>query len=828
LSGQEDVVIGTPVANRGRVEVESLIGFFVNMLVTRVDVSGRATVGEMLERVKQQAVAGLRHQEIPFEQVVEMVQPVRSLGHSPLFQVAFTWQDKFEDRPELEGLETEALGMTPHVVSKFDLTISLQNAGERIEGGMEYATALFERETMERYVGYYRRVLEGMVAGGEGKVVDEIGVMGEEEREQVVKGWNRTKGELPEWSVQELFEEQVRRRPEGVAVELGEQVLSYAGLNAQANRLAHHLRRCGVQAETRVGVFLERSVEMVVAMLGILKAGAVYVPLDVEYPVERLLFMIEDARLGIIVTETRLQDRPPIQAIQLAPREATQLVRMVCLDGDREAIKEESGENGNWRTAEGELAYVMYTSGSTGRPKGVEVEHRAIKRLVYNAGYVEWKRDEVMLQMAPISFDASTFEIWGALANGLRLVVAPAGALSLEQIGAAIRDGRVTVMWLTAALFHAMVEERKQDLARVRQLLAGGDVLSRRHVGEYLKNQNGNWLINGYGPTEATTFTCCYRMRNFEADWRNVPIGGPIGNTQVYVVDRGLEAVGIGVPGEICVGGMGVARGYGSNPALTAERFVPNPFSDGGERMYRTGDLGRWRKDGTIEFMGRRDEQVKIRGYRIELGEVEGALREQAGVKAAVAIAWVKAGGDKQLMGYVAPEQGVTLTAAEVREGLRKKLPEYMVPMVMVLEELPLTANGKVDRKALPAPEADAYKTRSYEPPQGETEKKVAEIWTEMLKVERVGRHDNFFELGGHSVLAMQVISRLRETLKVEVSLRDLFARSELADFAGGLASAARPELPPIKRVERSKKLRFSYAQEKVSLIDGMEGTSAE
>jgi amino acid adenylation domain-containing protein len=618
---------------------------------------------------------------------------------------------------------------------------------------------------LERIAGCYERVLAAMTE-------DSIGDARSEVEQRQIEEWNRTEVETPSGSAHELFERQVEKTPDAIAVTYGEGALSYAELNARGNRLAHYLRRSGVGPETRVGVCLERSMEMVVALVGILKAGGAYVPLDVEYSGERLVCMMEDAGVKIVVSQGILREKLPSQVVQFVP--------FVCLDGEaeREAIAAESGENLGVPVEDRQLAYVMYTSGSTGQPKGVEVEHGGIKHSLCNAGYVEWKRDGVMLQMTPIWFDAATFEIWGALLHGLRLVIAPRGLLALEQVGEILTSHGVTMMWLTGALFHAMVDTRKQDLAGVQQMLVGGDVLSRQHVGEYLK-AGKRYLINGYGPTEAT-FTCCHRMRSFDESWRNVPIGRPIGNTQVCLVDREMEAVGVGVPGEICIGGLGLARGYGNNSELTAERFVPNRFGGGGERLYRTGDWGRWQEDGTIEFIGRRDEQVKIRGYRIELGDIEAQLEKYEGVQDAVVVAREDVPGETNLVAYYTVKgggaEGDALKGEDLRHYLSQSFPDHLVPAGYVhLEKLPLTADGKLNRKELPPPVEKAFAVRGYEPPAGEIETMVAGIWAEVLQVPRVGRHDNFFFLGGRSLPAVQVAARVQQRMNVELTIREIF-----------------------------------------------------
>ncbi|HYM75979.1 MAG TPA: amino acid adenylation domain-containing protein, partial [Candidatus Dormibacteraeota bacterium] len=781
LSGQKDVVIGSPVANRGRVEIENLIGFFVNTLVLRLDGSGRPTVGEMLQRVKAQVIAAQQHQDIPFEQVVELVQPVRSLAHSPLFQVSFTWLEGLEDRPQLSGLLAGPLQLSPHRVSSFDLGLLLQESEGSIEGRVEYATALFERETVERYRDYFTRLLEGMVARGESQAVDEIAILGEQEREQVVREWNQTGADIPRACVQQLFEEQVEKTPDAVAVSSEGRQMSYAELNRRSNRLAHYLRRCGVDAETRVGVCLDRSLEMVMVALGILKAGGAYVPLDGDYPAERLLFMLEDAGVGMVITETGLRDR--------LPAEATRFVPVVCVDEEDDAIAEESEVNlVGLKLDSSQLAYVMYTSGSTGRPKGVMVTHRNIVRLVRNTNYAEFAPGMVIGHVSNVMFDASTFEIWGALLNGGRLaVIAKMNVLTApEMFARQLKELGVTSLFLTTALFQECVRSCRGSFREMDQVLFGGEVCDPECVRQGVEQEGPRQVVHVYGPTEATTFASYQALKRVEAG-KAVPIGHPIGNTKIYILDGELEAVGVGVPGEVCVGGLGIARGYANRPEMTAERFIPNPFSEeGAERLYRTGDLGRWQEDGAIEFLGRRDQQVKIRGYRIEVGEVEGALRQQSGVKEAVVIAWVKDSGDKQLVGYVVEEEGTVLTAAGLREEVAKKLPEYMVPIVVIMAELPLTASGKVDRRHLPSPEDALEKrgTAAYVGPRNGTEAVLAEVWAEALGLERVGVEENFFELGGDSILSVRIIGRARER-GLDFSVQDLFECQTVAALAG-------------------------------------------
>ena len=772
-SGQDDIVVGTPIANRQDGQLEQLIGFFVNTLVMRMRVRGEESFGELLGAVRRMALGAYQHQDVPFERLVEELSPERKLNATPVFQVVFDLQNAPTDERSMKGLEVKGIRKGELQV-RYDLELHAREQDGQIGMYVLYNRDLFERWRVEQMLSHYVRMLDAVVADPV-RAVGRLEILSAAEREQVLYEWNRTERELPERvCVHELFEEQAEKQPDAVAVVYGEESLSYGELNRRANRIARYLLQCGAGREMRIGVCLERSTEMIAVLLGILKSGGAYVPLDPEYPQERLEYMIEDAGLGLIVTEKQLRDALSVQG--------NWFVAVVSVDEDNDSIEQESEENLGLEIAGSQLAYVMYTSGSTGLPKGVGVEHRSIQRLVCNGGYVEWKNDDVMLQMAPVSFDASTFEIWGALLNGVRLVVAPAGRLLLEEIGVTLVQREVTVLWLTAALFHAMQEERKEELTGVRQLLVGGDVLSKRHVAEYLNRQNEGCLVNGYGPTEGTTFTCCYRMGRREKEEGekergvSVPIGMPIGNTQVYILDGRGEPAPIGVAGEIYIGGAGVARGYQNRPDLTAERFVPNPFGSGaGERMYRTGDLGRWQRDGNIEFLGRNDDQVKVRGFRIELGEIEARLREHEAIREAVVAVREDEGGEKRLVAYYTSKQGEVTSAEQLREHLKKKVPEYMVPtIIMELEAMPLTANGKIDRKAMPSPEHMVLDEQNYVMPRDSTEERLAKIWSEVLKAPHVGIRDNFFQLGGDSILILRIMGQAREQ-GLNFSLQDVF-----------------------------------------------------
>jgi amino acid adenylation domain-containing protein len=779
LSGQDDVVMGVPVANRSRAEIEPLIGCFVNTLALRLELSGGPTVGELLQRVKTRSLSAQQHQDIPFEQVVEIVKPVRSLAHSPLFQVMFAWQNSWEGTLELAGLEVKPLEAASHRVAKFDLTLCLQEKGEAIKGGLEYATALFEQSTIVRYLGYFRTLLQAMVADPL-QAIDQLPVMPESERRQALEEWSRTEAEYPsEMCAHELFEDQVARTPEGVAVVYEDSQLSYAELNARANQLAHYLRELGVGPDELVAICTQRSLEMIIAILAVWKAGGAYVPLDPAYPAERLRHMLKDCAPIALLKQGPL-DRLITQAGETLP----------VLDlRDAASLWRSHSHNNLTRTGIGlnpeHLAYVTYTSGSTGRPKGVTVVHRNIVRLCQWAKDIGLSRQEAVLQMAPLAFDVSTFEIWGGLASGARLVLYPGTVVDLASVEKLIEEEEISVGLLTAGLFHRMVEDRVGTLARLKMLFAGGDVIQVGDVRRVVEQNQGCRMINGYGPTECTTFSSWYEVKELGANAWTVPIGRPVVNWSCYVLDARRNPVPVGVVGELYIGGDGVARGYLRRPERTADRFVPHPFSKvGGERLYQSGDLVRWGKDGNLEFVGRADHQVKIRGRRIEPGEVEAALRENPEIQEAAVVAHENIAGEKRLVGYVVWREGAVTDVREVRSYLRQRLPDYMLPSALVaLERLPLTPNGKLDRKMLPAPEG-RQEEAPYLAPRTPMEEMLVRVWAEALRVERIGVHDNFFDLGGHSLIATSMISRVRSEIGIEMPLQSVFEAPTLEAFA--------------------------------------------
>jgi aspartate racemase len=782
-TGTEDIIVGTPVAGRGRIETEGVVGLFVNTLVMRERVKPSESFLGLLARLRETCLAAYAHQDVPFEKLVEELQPQRSLNHTPLVQAVFNLQSlrRDEGRPQAgAGVAAEQDAYRP-VVAKFDLTLSCLETGSALIGGVEYSADLFERQTVAWMAEHYSRLLDA-VAEDPSRPVSELRMAGEDEERLALCEWGGAgRGVPPRECIHEHFRAQALSEPGKTALRFGEGRLSYAELDARAGALARRLRARGVGPEVLVGLLTERSSEMVVALLAILKAGGAYLPLDPQYPRERLRFMLEDACAPLVLAQAELAGRLPESSAEVV------LLEEILREPD-----DAPGEELEAGAVPDNLAYVMYTSGSTGRPKGVRVTHGGVVRLVKETDYAEF--GGTFLLLAPISFDASTFEVWGPLLNGGELVVMPPGAPGLGEIAEAVERNGVTTLWLTAALFEQMVDFNLGSLRGVRQLLAGGDALSVAHVRRVIQSLGENRLVNGYGPTENTTFSCCRVMTSASDVGASVPIGRPIANTHAYVLDGRMNPCPLGVPGELYVGGAGLARDYLRRPSLTAERFVPDALSsEPGARLYRTGDLVRWLPSGELEFLGRIDQQVKVRGFRIELGEIEAALLAQPGVRQAAVVAR-EAGGEKQLVGYVVREEG---SAGDVRAGLRGLLPEYMVPQwVVELEALPLTPNGKLDRDALPAPEASLQ--RDYAPPRDVVEFKVAKVWEEVLAVRPVGIRDNFFDLGGHSLAAVRLMAHLRGTFGRELPLAALFQNGTVEELSrllreGGDASDSSP-----------------------------------
>jgi len=810
MGAGKDIVLGSPIAGRTDEALNDLVGFFVNTLVLRTDTTGNPSFRKLLGEVRENDLNAYAHQEIPFEYLVEELNPVRALNRHPLFQVMLSLQNNRAEELEMSGLrvEVEAVGGGP---AKFDLTFNFREerrSGGEAEGIMmqiNYAVDLYERGTVEKLGERLVRGLQWAVERS-GERIEEMALLSEQERDQLIYEWNETEKEFAgrERSVVELFEGTVEARRDGVAVVWEEMLLSYGELNRRANRVGHYLRELGVGPELRVGICVERSLEMVIGIMGIVKAGGAYVPLDPDYPEERLRYMVEDSGAKLVLTAGKWMEK--FRGVKGG-------VRLIDMDEAKEWSQQPernvegvgiSGEN---------LVYVIYTSGSTGRPKGVEIAQRNLMNLVrwHHQAY-DVKAEDRSTQVASQTFDAAAWEIWSYLLSGSRLDIADEETRrSPTKVGQWIVEREISLCFLPTPMAEAVLKEQALAGAHnLRALLTGGDQL-----------RDGKWddgvaVVNHYGPTEATVVTTWFELTDKKAEGFP-PIGKPIANARAYVLGQDMEVVPAKAGGELYIGGEGVARGYIGRREETAERFVPDPYSGkAGERLYRTGDRVRWRDDGNLEFLERNDSQVKIRGFRIEVGEIEARLMEHPAVREAVVTLREDAPGDRRLVAYYTDNAGskesakqlpAPLQAEQLRAHLAAILPAYMVPAAYVrLARLPLTSNGKLDRKALPCPEAEAYSTRAYEPPYGEIETAVAALWAEALKVERVGRQDNFFDLGGHSLLAVSVTTRLRQTLNVEIGIRELFAHPVLADLAEIVKGATQAQHVPIARARRKER----------------------
>ncbi|HEX6883770.1 MAG TPA: amino acid adenylation domain-containing protein [Planctomycetota bacterium] len=768
-AGVEDLVVGTPVAARPTAECEGLIGLFLNVLPIRADLAGAPSFREALRRTRERVLAAHAHQDVPFERIVEAVGGERDPAVTPIHQVLFSLRRASAPVASADLVLEPAVELDA-ASAKTDLAVTVEERPAR-DGvpadwllDLTFATDLFAPATLVRLAEHFEHLL-GAALAEPTRAVWELGMMGPAERARL-EAWSGPTPDYPrDVGLAALFERIAARRASSIALVLESETLSYGALNERANRLARQLVALGVQRGHRVGLCLERSFDMLTATLAILKAGGAYVPLDPGYPPERLAFMLHDAGIAVLLTDGANVERlPETGARKLVVEE---------LDLDLHP-----GHDLPARAAGGDPAYVMYTSGSTGKPKGVVIPQRAIARLVLNSDFARLDETRTWLQLAPISFDAATLEIWGAFLHGARLVLCPERVPTPEELERVLLQNGVTSLWLTAALFNALVDERPQALAGVDQCLTGGEALSVAHVRRaYAALPATVELINGYGPTENTTFTCCHPIpRDLPADTPSIPIGRPIANTKVHVVDARLAPVPIGVPGELVTGGDGLALGYLERPELDAERFVPNPFGPG--KLYRTGDRVRWLADGTLEFLGRIDDQVKIRGHRIEPGEVATLLGTHPGLAKAFVTVHVNAQGEKLLVAYVEARAARAPEASELTAWLAERLPDYMVPSAFVaLDALPMNQNGKVDRRRLPEP---VFAARSGQRPRNEMEAHLAALWEQILGVEGVGPEDDFFELGGHSLLAVKLVQAIREAFGQELELSELLAAPTL------------------------------------------------
>jgi len=776
-TGQDDIAVGAPVAGRLRPELEGLIGLFVNTLVLRTDTSGNPAFVDLVHRVRDVCLGAYSHQELPFEKLVEALRPKRVPGRNPLFDVMLNFSPRSAHPLQFDGVSVANIEFDAPL-AKFDLLLSLTETDGELRGGFEYAADLFDESTVERMAGHFTTLLEGIIAAPE-TPIGMLPLLTSGEREQLLVEWNATAVEHPrDQCVHQRVEQQAARTPNAVAVEYEGAALTYAELNARANRLAHHLRTFGVGADVLVGVCVERSLELVVALLAILKAGGAYVPLDPGYPAERLAFMLGDTQAPVVLTQAMLRDRLPAGT-----------ARVLCLDRDAPTWSDASVDNPAPAAGPQHLAYVIYTSGSTGRPKGVMMPHGPICNLLAwqtrTSSVINAPRT---LQLAPVGFDVSVQEIFSTLWMGGTLVLIPDEMRrDPEALLETLDKSSVARLFLTFTALQQIAESadvRRCAPRQLREVIAAGEQLRiTPAIARWLDALPGCRLYNQYGPTETHVVTAHSALEAPSRSWPILPpIGRPIANARLYVLDEFRQPVPIGTPGELYVGGEGIARGYWNRPELTAERFGPDPFSTAsGSRLYRTGDRVRYRADGTVEFLGRLDDQVKLRGYRIELGEIEAVLAQQPSVHEATVLLRDDVPGDPRLVAYVVVSDSIR--DAELRSALKRKLPDYMLPAAFVrLAALPLAPSGKIDRKALPSPEYGESGATAH-PPRSAVEDVLARIWCELLHLPQVGIHDNFFDIGGHSLLAMRVVARVRDVFGVELPVRTLFESPTIAEL---------------------------------------------
>jgi amino acid adenylation domain-containing protein len=789
--GHADIAVGTPVANRNRCELEGLIGSFVNAVVLRTDLSGNPSFREVLTRVREAALGAYGHQDLPFERLVTELQPVRDPGRNPLFQVMFALQNAFRQTFQLPGIRVSRVPLKV-IASRFDLSVSMREMDQGLVGDLEYSTDLFDDATIHRLIGHYRRLLEAVVAEPAQKL-GALPILTEPERRQVLSEWSGTRADrVGLRRLHRMFEEHAARAPDRVAVVCGREHLSYDELNRRANHLAHDLVDAGVGPEERVAICAERSPELVVAVLAVLKAGGAYVPLDPAYPRARLALLLEDSQASLMLTQERFSASLPADG-----------PTRITLDRDWEHVAGRRDENPRGDGTVENLAYVIYTSGSTGKPKGCLVTHRNVAQLLQaTASLFHFDERDVWTLFHSYAFDFSVWELWGALAQGGRLVIVPyAVSRSPQAFSQLLGEEGITVLNQTPSAFYQLDRAEEDAPANrplpVRLVIFGGEALDVARLRPWWARHGDRCpqLINMYGITE-TTVHVTYRPLTLHDQEPGLgsPIGRPLPGWQAFVLDSYLQPVPVGVPGELYVGGVGLARGYAGAPDRTAEKFVPSPFgSEPGARLYRTGDRVRWLPDGSLEFLGRIDQQVKIRGFRIEPGEVEAALRDHPGVGAAAVVAREEDPVDRRLIGYVVPRPGATPAESDLRAWVQETVPDYMRPAAYVfLDALPLTPNGKLDRKALPAPD-QARPVRDREPlaPRTELEQILTEIWREVLHVDEVGIGDDLFELGGNSIQAALIVNKLQRALGRSVSLAALFKAPTIAGFCRRLAADA-------------------------------------
>ncbi|MGE5432087.1 MAG: non-ribosomal peptide synthetase, partial [Syntrophomonadaceae bacterium] len=775
-SGQHDISLGTPIANRTRKEVESIIGLFINTIVIRTGLSDDYTFREYLQMVKTVTLEAYENQDLPFEFLVEKLQPGRDMSYQPFFQVMFILQNLPLSSQPFNGLTLSMVDVEMGT-STFDLTLTLAETFEGLNVTVEYNTDLFDRSTIDRMLGYYENLLNNILLFPDKKIND-LQIMDVTEKNRVLFEWNNTETEFEKWEcIHKLFERQAEVNPQNTAAVFEGRSLSYRQLNERSNQLAHKLRKLGVGPDDIVGICIERSLEMLITVLGVVKAGGAYLPLDASYPEDRLKFMLEDADVSVLITQSHLTGLLPSCN---AP--------VILIDKDWDEISFENNQNPENVTDENNLVYVIYTSGSTGKPKGTMIYHSSLVNAykAWEMSYELTTRARCHLQMASFSFDVFAGDWTRALCSGGKLVITPREILlEGEKLYDLMKTEGVNIAEFVPAVLRNLIqylEESGNNLEFFHLLIAGSDIW---YAGEYKKFQKycgkDTRLINSFGLTEATIDSSFFESPGLALpNERLVPIGRPFSNMTLYILDKNYQPLAPGLKGELYVGGRGLSRGYLKRPDVTAEKFIPDPFSKSpGQRLYRTGDMARYLKDGNIEFLGRIDNQVKLRGFRVELGEIETAITSFENVKDAAVIAREDIPGDKRIVAYIVTRDGGTLVTSELKSFLLGRLPDYMIPSTFVtMPKLPVSPNGKVDRRALPAPDLNEILKEAesnYAAPRTAIEGVIAAIWSDVLKIPKAGINDNFFELGGHSLLATQVISRLRTSFKLEIPLRSIF-----------------------------------------------------
>ena len=780
-TNQTDILLCSPMRGRPAKEFKEIVGYFSNLTVLRVSVQENATFTELLAQVSKIVRQAQKHQDYPFSLLAEKLQPQRDPSRSPFSQVSFAWQAQTWCEPKNNSLHLQksVLPMEPHLFGQqgghLDLSLMVREAKGEIEPCWQYNTDLFEAVTIERMAKHFVRLLNSIVLNPQ-QPIFQLSMLTEVEQRQLLFEWNNTQVDYPsDKCIHQLFEEQVKRTPHAVAVVFEGQQLTYNELNCRANQLAHYLQSLGVKPDTLVGICVERSLEMIVGLLGILKASGAYVPLDPDYPIERIIFMLEDAAVKVLLTQQKLINKLPEHQAQL-----------ICLDADWELISQFSQDNPITDVQATNLAYVIYTSGSTGQPKGVMLSHSNLSNHMFwmQETFPLTKTDRV-LQKTPFSFDASVWEFYAPLLVGGQLLIAqPGGHTDSDYLLKTIAQQQVTTVQLVPSLLQMLLEQGGiENCQLLKRVFCGGEILPVALQEKLLSQLNVN-LCNLYGPTECcidVTFWNCQR----EMYGQRIPIGRPISNTQIYILDSNLQSLPVGIPGELHIGGAGLARGYLNRPELTQEKFIPNPFSNYPDsRLYKTGDLARYLPDGNIEYLGRIDNQVKIRGFRIELGEIETVLKQHSQVQSSVIIDQEDTSGNKRLVAYIVPQKETTPTPHELRQFLKEKLPDYMIPSAFVImESLPLTPNGKIDRRALPETNLCGEIELNFVAPRNLEEEILAKMWSQVLRVEPVGIYDNFFELGGDSILTIQIITRARKA-GLELTPKQLFTHQSIAELA--------------------------------------------